>query len=373
MWQWTRKWTTALTAGVLLAALTLADLFNPVQVFSQLENRYLAQRPAWSLSRILSGESMRSYESYVEDQFLWRESWMETKAWAEALLGRTENNGVVFGLDGWLFKKRIALTEQLDKNLEALRQFAAHAGRVPVSFLLAPSSDAVLTDKVPQGLYNLDQADLIAGVYEQLSPAGIAGLDVLTVLRQSLEPYLYYRTDHHWTTQGAYTAYLAWCGAQGIAPVAPDPEAAHLVTDFSGTLAAAAKRQQLLLDEILYYDMPHASLWLDGVRQESLYDLSRADGRDKYGLFLYNNPGRLTLTSTHSQAEAKTLLVFKDSYANAFLPFLTAHFQTIEVVDVRQYNGRVSELLAQGDWDVVLLLYHVDSLLEETGLLKLGY
>ena len=373
MWQWTTKKRLPLAAGVLLAALTLADLLNPAQGFSQMENRYLAQRPAWTLSRILSGEYARAYELYVDDQFLWRENWMEAKAWTEALLGRTENNGVVFGLDGWLFKKRITLTELYEKNLEAVRRFAIHAGGLPVSFLLAPSSDAVLTDKVPEGLYNLDQAALIAKAYDRLSLAGIAGLDVLTALRQSQEPYLYYRTDHHWTTQGAYTAYLAWCGARGITPVQPDPHGAHVVKEFSGTLAAAAKRQQNLLDEILYYDMPHASLWLDGVRQESLYDLSRTEGRDKYGLFLHNNPGRLTLTSTHPQAEEKTLLVFKDSYANAFLPFLTAHVRTIEVVDVRQYNGRVSELLAQGDWDEVLLLYHVDSLLEERSMLKLGY
>jgi len=357
---------------LLLVMLSAADAFGPLRVFSAMENRYLAQRPAFDWADLLQGRYAADFEAYVDDQFVGREAWMRGKALAESLLGKTENNGIVFGRDGWLFRKFIALPAQYEKNLKALESFARLYSGLPMQFLMAPNADAVLRDKVPAGLYNLDQQVLIEEAFSLLSKADLVGVNVLEALRASSEPYLYYRLDHHWTTNGAYAAYEAWCLTKGLKPVRPDASLLHRVPDFRGTFFSAAKRFDGAADEILYYDMPYATAWIDGVKKDSLYDLSHAGGKDKYSLFLHGNPGRMTLQSTHPDAADRTLLVFKDSYANSFLPFLTAHFRTIEVIDLRHYNGKVSDLMAEGACDEVLLLYSVSNFAEEKSVLKLA-
>lgn len=353
--------------ALLLLGLSLVDMLTPSRAFSELENRYLTQRPSFSLDALFSGRFTPSFEAYVDDQFLARESWMQLKSHAEALQGKTENNDVIIGKDGYLFHKWITIPEQFHRNMEALKAFEAMYPHMDIAFLLAPNSYTVLSDKVPKGLYNVDQAQLISDAYAQLKAQGIDTLQALKGIENA-----YYRLDHHWTTLGAYEAYKAYCLSRGLIPVEATQWQRHEVPHFYGTFYSAAKRFDGKSDTIVYYDMPHARVWIDGDEKGGLYDLSFTKGKDKYGLFLYNNPAHLTIKSTYPDARGH-LLVIKDSYANSMIPFLTAHYETIDVIDLRHFNGRVSSLLSENTYDDLLILYNVVTFSEDIFIRKLVF
>lgn len=356
--------------SILIAIILLGDVLGPTEGFSAFENRYLSEKPSFSLQGFTNGDYAMAYEKYVEDQFVAREAWMRAKSFFSYALGKTENNNVVFGKEGYLFHKFIHLPDQFYKNLTHLSAFAQRHPSIPTTFLLAPNSYAVMEDFLPIGLYNVDQKALIEQAYAILADAGITGLDVLTTLQSNSEKALYYKLDHHWTTQGAYVAYLAWCNQKGVEPTDLEDWTAQHIEGFKGTFYSAAKRFDAREDEIVYYEMPHATVMMDDKLVGGLYDLSYAAGKDKYGLFLYNNPSRLTINSTHENAKG-SLLVIKDSYANSFLPFLTVHYESIEVIDLRTFSGDVDALVLEGQYDEVLFQYNVISFSEDTFLSKL--
>lgn len=356
--------------SILIAIILIIDVLGPMEGFSALENRYLSEKPSFSLQGFANGDYTMAYEKYVKDQFVAREAWMRAKSFFSHTLGKVENNNVVFGKEGYLFHKFIHLPDQFHKNLAHLSAFAQRHPSIPTTLLLAPNSYAVMEDFLPIGLYNVDQKPIIEQAYAFLADAGFIGLDVLTALLSNKEEALYYKLDHHWTTQGAYVAYLAWCNQKGIEPTELEDWTAQHIEGFKGTFYSAAKRFDALKDEITYYEMPHATVTMNDNLVGGLYDLSYAAGKDKYGLFLYNNPSRLTIKSTHENAKG-SLLVIKDSYANSFLPFLTVHYEEVEVIDLRTFNGDVDALVLEGQYDEALFLYNVISFSENFYLSKL--
>lgn len=355
--------------ALLLIVITIADIFGKQVVFSTLENRYLATRPQLAWEKGINGEYISKYEHYIDDQFVMRHTWMKSKSIFERAIGKTENNNVVIGSDGYLFHKFISLPDQFDKNVGIIESFAKRYPDQSMSFLLAPNSYAVLTSHVPFGLYNISQEEVIKSVYKRLLSSKVEGIDTLSAFASN-PSQSYYKLDHHWTTQGAYVAYTAWCASKGYVPADLGQWKKIQVDDFKGTFYSATKVLFEESDIIEYYDMPHANVIIDGEAYQGLYDLSYADGKDKYGLFLYNNPGRLTIQSTYKDAKG-SLIVFKDSYANSFLPFLTLHYETIEVVDLRYFHGDASDLMKSEHYDEVLFLYNMVSFSNDNSLIRL--
>ena len=353
--------------AVLIIVITIADLLGSQVVFSSLENRYLTTRPNFVWENVVDGDYMSKYENYIDDQFFMRQTWMRSKSFFERVVGKTETNNVVIGTGGYLFHKFISLPDQFDKNVEIIESFSKRYTDLPMSFLLAPNSYEVLKSHVPFGLYNIPQEEVIKNFYRRISSSNIQGIDTLAAFGAHPSENLYYKLDHHWTTEGASVAYTAWCASKGYEPVDLSQWKKIYVDDFKGTFYSATKVLYEESDIIEYYDMPHASVTIDGKVYQGLYDLSYADGKDKYGLFLYNNPGRLTIQSTYKDAKG-SLIVFKDSYANSFLPFLTLHYETIEVVDLRYFHGDVTDLMKSEHYDEVLFLYNLVSFSSDTSL-----
>lgn len=363
---------------LILALMFLADIAEPDKSFSERENRYLAEKPTLSAAHLLNGTFETDYETYIDDQFLWRDGFVNLKGLSEAMLLKGENNAIIFGKDGYLFNKYLTLPDQYEKNINAIAQFAQNYPEIPIHVLIAPNSYAVLDQKMPEGVMNVDEIAVLNET-KQMLESGSTNLDCIetaSVLNAHEEAYLYYRSDHHWTTEGAYWAYTAYCKAEGIEPVSLSAYTPHEVPGFYGTLYASAGRLNGDPDVITYYDIPGAYVTLSGEGPLPLYDLSDADGRDKYGLFLYNNPSQMTVFSGKEGVqplsdEKKTrLLVIKDSYANCFLPFLTAHYDEMEVVDLRYFNRGISALMEE-DWDAVLILYNFIGFSEDNNLIKL--
>lgn len=353
---------------------------------SELENRDLAQKPVMTKANLLAKEDDKKfsylYEQYVNDQFVGRDNWISLKSRAEAVLLKTENNSILYGGSGTMYQKFYTMdAEQYAKNNASIAQFMArHPGLVSV--MIVPSADMISPD-APNAPF-VDETPYFDEMAKTFSASG-EWIDLREVFAAHANEQLYYRTDHHWTTYGAYLAYRAYCESVGLTP-AFDP-AAHTLTradGFYGTLYSKSKLYSAAPDTLDYYsdldnrliltqsatkadaEAAHAA----GVKDEvlTLYNLEKLSVRDKYAMFIYSNNGFSKLSGTGSGK----VLVIKDSYANCFVPFLTEDYAQIDIVDLRSLNTNMDTVIEENGYDRVLILYNFQSYQKDTGLVKLN-
>lgn len=375
--------------GLLLALFFLTGIFLPDKIFSQSENRYLAKRPEFSLSSLLKGEFTSDYENYIDDQFLLRDQWILLKVRAERLLLKKENNMTVFGKDSYLFNKYIELGQRFDRNSQLLLDFAKKYPDRKIYFGLAPNSYEILSDQRPQGLYNVKQKDYLDQLREKMDSSkgsddylgenigkqNLIFLNLYQAFEAQKEQYIYYKSDHHWTTEGAWYAYEEFSSQAGLEVLPLEKLDRECLDDFQGTFYPSSGRNQASKDKLCWYPDLDAKILIDGQEKDSLYDLSYLEGRDKYALFLHNNPAMAIIKSPgpslYGQDKRARLLVFKDSYANSLIPFLTDHYEEIMVLDLRYFNGSISDIMAEG-WEEVLFLFNFISFADDPYLLKIA-
>ena len=189
-------------------------------------------------------------------------------------------------------------------------------------------------------------------------------------LRTALLPdaaNMYYHTDHHWTTQGALTAYQAWCAATGHAP--QDWQLGTASTTFRGTLYSKVLLPDSPYDKVaIASDAAIRSMDCDGEVSDSLYSMAALEEKDHYKIFMGGNYAKVVIDTGANTG--KSLLVVKDSFANSFLPFLVRDYDTITVLDLRFYREGVQPLADQAD--DVLVLYELTNFASDKNLYKLN-
>ncbi len=376
------KYATAIGFGLFIAIFAAADFFVPTREYSDLENRKLQQKPTLSWSAIMrQGDQAynKKYEAYLNDQFVLRDEWISLKSRCESILGKIENNGIVYGKDGYLFEKyQETDLENLDKNVTYLTEFLEMYPELPVTFSLWPSSYQVLQDKLPAGLNNLDQQEMSQEIYATLAGSpSLQILDVTAVLKQHAQEYIFYRTDHHWTSYGAYLAYRELIEALGKTPVELASIEANQVEGFYGTYYSKAKLASARPDVITWYEVPVAEADLEGVPVDGIYDLEKFETRDKYAAFLRGNNGLMRIVSAgnrdHTEGEISRVMVVKDSFANSLVPYLTYHYDEIYVVDLRHLAPKMKDLLTEIQPDELLVIYNFMNFASDTSVAKLRY
>ena len=366
-----------------LVIYTVGDCFARANQFDEYENRKLAQFPKMTWEGVVTNQWTQEYETYVQDQFLLRHQWISAKSFAESLLLRTENNNVIYGKDGYQFYKFTELNTgtdgvhtQLEQNTGFLTRFAArHPGKISV--MLVPSAANILADKLPANAPLLDENPLMDSFFAEVGQVAEV-IDVREAFRANAQDYLYYRTDHHWTTDGAYLAYRTAADALGTGAFDPAAHTAVEVEGFTGTNYNKSLKHNTAADVLKYYELDNPlaikQLLTDGSEYSSdeggLYDLAKLDVRDKYAAFLRGNNGYSTIAG--DAENGRRILVIKDSYANCFVPFLTADFEQIDVVDLRFWKYNVETLIALFDYDEVLVLYNFQTFTTETTLFYLN-
>ncbi len=389
----------AVLFALFISVFFLVDVFNSDRAFSEFENTSLAQKPAFSWSSFVDGSFGSKYVKYINEQFLGRDNWISMKAVADMGLGRIESHGVTYGDDHYLMEKLEIVEDQnypanagtnivkqtaLDRSNGMVSSFLQMYDQ-PITFSLVPNSYAILEDEVPTGFPGADQQAYTQQIYRTLSEADdqLEIVDFSDALSQHKDEYIYYRTDHHWTTLGAYYAYVAYCEQKGLTPVSLEELEENKVEDFYGTFYSKAKRPSQPADTITWYDVDVdefafvANLQQDKqlaqlgeVVQEDGLELLRVDGmmdqrkfevRDKYAAFMWGNSGYVKIKSSHNlnHQEGKTsrLLLFKDSYANSMIPYLTYNYDEIIVVDLR-YMAKSTKELMQEEFDDIFVMYN---------------
>lgn len=359
-----------LTLGflVILLALSLVDLFTPTKVFSEYENRRLAQRPEWSLEKVIDGTFMHDFETYVNDQFVLRNDWIRLKAVSEHLLLKRENKGIFFGREGYLFDKVFTAPPTTTRNLRYLQEFLELYAKEDITCVIVPNSFAILTQHRPRGVPFLDQVSLLAVWEEEF---GLLNLAPLFLAHQ--DKPIYYRSDHHWTLYGAYLAYEAIVQSWGLEAVPYEDFDVHEVEGFLGTYYRRA-RPVLYRSETLQYLDPsiHAYHYFGQVHQ-SLIDQDAFNTLDQYRALMHGNIGYANIFMVEEAAVESKILIIKDSYANAMIPFLTHHVDQIDVVDLRHFNGSLKALIETGDYDHILFLQNFMHFTQDPTVARLRY
>lgn len=382
IWQTCKAYPIAIVFFVFLMGFSVLDALWPKRAHSELENRDLAQKPAFSIASVVSKQNpwMVQYEAYVKDQIAFRDGWIDLKSYAEAALLKTENNDVYYGEDGYLFKQLLGVDEsRFARNVTALANLCErHPGMVDV--MIVPSASLVLKDKLPANAPGLDENAHLDEIYAAAQAAGGNPYDMREVLGAHADEYIYYRTDHHWTSYGAYLGYTALAKPLNFKAVSHDMfNIEHVANDFLGTLYSKALCHEDFADTIDLYTYSQGDPVNEVVRYmgkntqtySSIFFRENLEGKDKYTVFLGQNTPVVKINT--NVKNGKKLIVFKDSYANSMMQFLTLHYEQITVVDLRYLNMPLSEYdVDMNDYQQALFLYNVGTFTGDQSMRKLA-
>lgn len=360
---------------IFIFVIAAANVIAPDKEWSEMENAYLQQLPKISWSGLIDSSERgftQKFEKYLSDQFVIRDGWITAKSVSESILGKKENNGIVYGEDGYLFGiYRSYDEEQLSENVGYMLEFKEKHPETAADVMLVPSAYTILTDKAPSDIGNVDQLPVLETAEEALSDAGYAIVPVRGVLSSHADEEIYYRTDHHWTTYGALLACEEYLEGIGREFSLPDDSLKNEVDGFLGTHYSKSKNFDVVSDTLVWYSLPVDSVTVNGKEKDGMYDLSAFDARDKYAAFLYGNNGVTVIKN--AAAEKGSILVIKDSYANSFVPFLTQSFSEVTVVDLRYLPMGFSDLMDKNSFDRVLFLYNFENLESDSNFYRLDY
>ena len=337
--------------------------------FSESENRVLAKLPRLDAENILSGRFSRKFEKYSADQMPYRTLWVEIKSRSDLMLGRREANGVIRGREGFLFERpSIPDRDSMDEKISAINSFTEKYRNIQSFFILVPNASDILPAYVPEDVPLISQREYIQSFYSSLD-SSVRKIDSYDALAQISEKDAFYRTDHHWTSYSAYAVFKSLARELKIDVTDIAYKKLPVTADFYGTLASKTGYYGYDGDTINVYlpesqaDQYVVSYVEEKIKSPSLFDVSKLSAKNKYEVFMRGNHPLVKIkTAARNQ---KSLLVIKDSYANCFIPFLTAHFSRITVVDPRYYYEDLYELIDSEDISHVLYLYNANTFFED--------
>ncbi len=368
------KLCTGSIAAVLIIALAVSSILLPDKKFSEKENRNLAQRPVFSFTALKSGEYTSDMNSYIADQFPLRNLWIKLRARCEMTLGHYFINGVYRGDNDFLFEDiTVQDSEGLAGRLAAINNFAETVNTVPSYMMVVPTSASVMRDCLPDNAPIADQDAYLDGLYNGLSTK-IHKIDVRETFKQKYSEgeQLYYRTDHHWTTDGAYEAFKYAAQELGYDAMAAKFTEYPVTDKFNGTLES--KSGFNVKDDVINVFVPEGdsdvTYLVENVssseKSASVFDPDKLETSDKYAVFFGGNYPLLHITTM--AGTGKKLLVFKDSYANSFVPFLIPYYSEIFMVDPRYYTDDVYSLINENGIDQILFLYNANTFADDSSI-----
>lgn len=347
-----------------LLAFALVNALARDREYSPAENRKLAQLPKFSLSALTDGSYFAAWEDYLADQFVGRDTWITLNLQASRLLGAKEAGGVYLCADDYLMEPPAAPDgEALKRNLDAINAFAARHENLQLCMSVVPNAACVMAEKLPANAPVRDQRQDIQDIAARVQ--GVSFLDVTDALTQHADEAIYYRTDHHWTSLGAYYAFSDMAAGLGIEQPSEEYDVFPVTDSFEGTFAS--KSGCHAVTDVIELYVPKTDIeyyvTVDGERTATMYDREKLEEKDQYAVFLGGNDARVDITTTAETG--RTLLIFKDSYANCFLQFLLPYYDRIILLDARYYYGDADSVISREGVTDVLFLYNANTFLTD--------
>ncbi len=368
----------------LVGVFTVIDMVKQPREFSELENKKLPSMPQVTFKNVIENKFTLDYEKYINGQFLLRDEWLGLKGLADSVFAKISSSGVIAGKNDQLFAQNFNYDKtRFNGNLQELKKYMSKYADTKV--MLVPSAYTIYPELLPTGAssYMVEQAQQLEQAKAELGADNI--IDIRAALKASKDEYIYYRTDHHWTTDGAYIAYRELMNRLGMPPIElSDIEQYRAqVQDFRGTNHRKWILSGIDLDTITYYDLPVNSFKIDNKPEvetnmygkqtlDNMYMEEAFKHTDKYEAFLYGNFGLTVIENEVNTSSPRSILVIKDSYANCFVPFLTRSFDKVVVVDPRSVTPANLQYLKRQRFDQRLVLFSLESFQAENNIFRIN-
>lgn len=341
---------------------------QPQQTFSEMEKRYLASPPAFSLRSVVSGSFMKELSDYISDHFPYRTALVGVNAYYDLLSGRQGTKDYFLAMNGRLFAQPVKMdTAVLDRNAALVNGFcdALNAAGIPVSVMLVPSSGSVLL-----GDRRYHDAEIADYVYRNVRAQAV---ELSTDFRASFAPEeLYYRTDHHWTSAGAYEAARLYAELHGRTM---PPQGSYGIERCDGFYGSAYSASALWLTQPDTLELWHSDTAVrvtdeNGRTNDSVFYPERLQEADKYTVFLDGNHSLVTIEnlSDGGTGRGRNLLVIRDSFSNSLGCFLSDCYDRVVLADLRYYKLPLTDLIAEQNIDEVLIEYSVENFMTDPNL-----
>ena len=349
---------------LLLAVSALIGLLMPDRYYSEREKRTLTQKPKFTVADFISGKFSDNLESYLTDQVPLRDDRVTLKTYMELAVGKRESGGIYLCKDQYLMDKFTSYSKkQLAANAAALAdlQEKLAAEGVSMNTILVPVAAQVLADKLPAYAPAADYA----AIFQVLTDAGVDTVNVWSTLAAHSGENIYYRTNHHSTSLGAYYAYCAW---RDIEPAAYEWTQEVLCDDFYGTTWNKVSLPSVPAEEITaWYKHINRSVSYNNGQYEtdSIYERKYLSGSDQYAVFLNSNQAQTVIEGSGKNGK---LLLIKDSYGNTFSQFPVEDYAEVHVLDLRFFKGDVAEYARENGITDALVLYGVQNFVKDTNL-----
>lgn len=373
------KYIPAVVFLIFIYGMALWFIFSPKSDYSSSEKRYLQKFPEVTAEKLLSGDFGSEFETFFADRFPQRNTWVGLNAYTALAVGNNGASGVYNCKNGYLINKPVSIENNLDKNIGAVADFAKSIN-TPTTVMLVPSTGYIVDDVLPtfHDKYNDDED--ISKISSTLSKDKIGFVDLRERFKSEYKNgnQLYYKTDHHWTTKGAYTGYQELCKALGITPIDDSTLKKDSYPDFYGTTYSSSGFWLTPPDNIEIWNNPKNSDRNISVKiteganiktSGSMYFTDHLKEDDKYPVFIDGNHALTEITNTN--AKNGTILLIKDSFSHSLAPFLAENYSKVVLVDLRYYKESVSDLVTTYNPEQVVVLYGIDNLATDTDIVWL--
>lgn len=340
----------------------LGYVFFRQREFSEMENRYLNLCPEFTWKTFLSGEFSEDFEEYTADQILGKDLFMKTNVAMNRSLGISEINQVFSGKDGYLIQDYQEPDSIFDGNLTYIRRFAERNPEVDMAMLIVPNSCEIYPEMLPDFAETYQQSIVIGRIQASLGDR-ITVVDATESLMEHKDEVVFYKTDHHWTSLGAYYGYEELCEAMELPPTSMEQyNRLTLSEPFYGSLYSKSPGFQQESDQVSVFYRPDGE-YVVSVPSEnrvefSMFHMEYAGRKDKYAVFFGGNYP-LTIIESNSNNTEKVLII-KDSYANCLVPMLADNYKEIHMVDLRYYHEDLTEYLQEQDIKTVIFIHNID-------------
>ena len=356
---------------IVWVSVILLNIFLPVDEFSSQENRYLATFPSFSFEKLVSGEYTANLDEYLNDHFSIRNLLIKIDSLKEQLILKTENKEIYIGEDGNLFEK-FKYSEENKQNVEYITNKVNELSKQinkDMYFVIIPNSTYINQNDLPKYAHVENQEQIISDTYKKMP--NIKTIDVVNKLKANNDEYIFFKTDHHFTSLGAYYVYEEICKEMNIEyPKLNEFNVIKVSSSFLGTYDSKVQIINQQTDDIYVYENDLNTKGIiaeyDGNITNSIYNEKYLQEKDKYSYFLNSNNAKVVIKTANTNG--KKLLVIKDSYAHIMAQFLVQNFEEVHLIDPRYYRAPISEYIEKNDIDDVLFLYSISNLSTDLGL-----
>ena len=360
-----------------ITAMMVLFIVLPKKEYSSSEKRYLQQAPAFSFQSLMSGEFGKDFEKFLSDQTAGRNFWVGFASYYNYAIGNNGSNGIYKCSDDYLVNDPEDMSN-LMRNVGYIEEFAESCP-VDTTVMIAPSTGYICTDILPAVHREYRDDEMFAKMQETLKSVNF--VDIRDTFKNAYADgnQIYYKTDHHWTAYGAYTAYRELGKTLGYTPLSQNDYTITPYPGFYGTTYSSSGFWMTPPDTLEVWDNPQNDATVttaitegaDTTEQTDMFYYTHLEEDDKYPVYLDGNHPYTVIKNTGAASDEK-LLVIKDSFAHSLVPFLSDHYSEIIMVDFRYYMQPVSELIEREGVDKVLVLYSIDNLATDTNVGRIG-